>query len=314
MSAPAEAGSRTLNPTATPLNRLLWFPKVGYSAQVAQIKCWGCIRGRNSSYSGQLGRSYATVPGPVGLMPADMGDNLPYLDIGVRSAVKLCAGATSTCALLDSGAVVCWGYPGFPAQGSGFMAIACGSKHMCAMQYAQDNGKAIIKCWGDNTYGQLGQGSSVLAYTGSLSDAPAVDLGLGSYPYSLYLTCSGTSDGIDECQGASSTSTGGGHCCVGIINENTAWYNSSAKCWGSNSAGQLGYGDTLDRGTSPGHMGAYLPTISLPFPASSSAPYCPPNVDNAPSDWMITKFAMGLSHTCMGAVCLRSHIAGYDVY
>ncbi|CAN5923064.1 hypothetical protein BH11MYX4_BH11MYX4_18240 [soil metagenome] len=35
------------------------------------------------------------------------------------------------------------------------------------------------------------------------------------------------------------------------------------KCWGSNSAGQLGLGDDADRGDGPGEMGAALPQVDL---------------------------------------------------
>src|SRR5262249_3648860 len=38
---------------------------------------------------------------------------------------------------------------------------------------------------------------------------------------------------------------------------------SQVKCWGHNNYGQLGYGDTNDRGDQAGEMGASLPVVNL---------------------------------------------------
>ena len=39
----------------------------------------------------------------------EMGDNLPYVDVG-GTVVQLALGQAHTCALLDNGKVKCWGY------------------------------------------------------------------------------------------------------------------------------------------------------------------------------------------------------------
>jgi len=39
--------------------------------------------------------------------------------------------------------------------------------------------------------------------------------------------------------------------------------DGSVKCWGQNGNGQLGVGDTLNRGDGPGEMGLLLPSVDL---------------------------------------------------
>lgn len=50
--------------------------------------------------------------------------------------------------------------------------------------------------------------------------------------------------------------SGSGHNCA-ILD------NNSVKCWGLNTAGQLGLGDTNDRGNNAGEMGDSLPSVNL---------------------------------------------------
>lgn len=65
------------------------------------VKCWG-----NNSF-GQLGYGDTRDRGGV---PADMGDNLPTVDLGTgRTAVAIAAAHYGTCAILDDGSAKCWG-------------------------------------------------------------------------------------------------------------------------------------------------------------------------------------------------------------
>ena len=69
--------------------------------QGCALKCWG----RNTE--GQLG--YGDTKSR-GLVPEDMGAALPIVDLGTdRCAVSIALGNLHTCALLDNGAVKCWG-------------------------------------------------------------------------------------------------------------------------------------------------------------------------------------------------------------
>ena len=97
--------------------------------------------------------------------------------------------------------------------------ISAGYAHTCAV--LDDDS---VKCWGRNNYGQLGFGD-----TSNRGDGPgemgdnldAVDLGTG--------------------RTAKMISAGDVHTCAVLDDD-------SVKCWGDNDYGQLGLGDTSNRG------------------------------------------------------------------
>ena len=125
--------------------------------------------------------------------------------------------------------------------------VAVGNSHSCARL---ENGAArALKCWGRNAYGvprplrywggQLGLGDmdSRGDGGGEMGDSlPAVQLGTGRSAVALAL--------------------GDYHSCA-LLDD------ASVKCWGHNSHGQLGLGDTLDRGCGQGGMGDNLPAVFL---------------------------------------------------
>jgi len=96
-----------------------------------------------------------------------------------------------------------------------------------------------MKCWGSNNSGQLGQGDTndrgdaLSEMYANLSD---VSLGAGLTP--------------------SQVTVGGWHVCAILT-------GGVVKCWGRNTNGQLGIGDTNDRGDGANEMGANLPTVDL---------------------------------------------------
>ncbi|MBL8777046.1 MAG: carboxypeptidase regulatory-like domain-containing protein [Acidimicrobiales bacterium] len=225
----------------------------------AAVRCWG----RNDA--GQLGLGDTASRGDA---PGEMGSNLPTVDLGPgRHATALAAGASHTCALLDNATVKCWGANNLGQLGLGntanrgdqagemgnsllavslgtgrtATAITAGDAHTCALL---DN--ATVKCWGGNTFGQLGLGD--IDHRG---DA-AVEMGDNLLAVSL-------GGGFT----ATAIAAGGEFTC--------AISASQTKCWGRNDRGQLGQGDNVNRGDDLGEMGLNLPAISLGTSRSATA-------------------------------------------
>jgi alpha-tubulin suppressor-like RCC1 family protein len=192
-----------------------------------EVFCWG------DGSSGQLGTD-AAGRDPVRL---DLGKNLVVRDVSI--------GTDHTCLLDAEGSVHCLGgglgTAGDPIQpvllGDGFRVkvLASGNHHACAVS---DDGR--VKCWGRNDRGQLGLGDTRArgvnpAHMGNA--LPVVDLGQGQFVVDV--------------------ACGSHHCCAKTI-------QNTMKCWGDNSEGQLGLGDTVARGTDPSTMGDNLPFVQTP--------------------------------------------------
>jgi len=96
-----------------------------------------------------------------------------------------------------------------------------------------------LKCWGRNIFGQLGYGDTENRGDGS-----------GEMGSSLPLVSLGTGKTVVQVDG-------GEYHNVALFDDDTI------KCWGGNNYGQLGYGDTIDRGDNGGEMGSYLDIVDL---------------------------------------------------
>jgi alpha-tubulin suppressor-like RCC1 family protein len=217
-----------------------------------QVKCWG------SNFAGQLGLGDTNNRGDAA---SEMGDSLPAVSLGTgRTAKAIEAGGYHSCAILDNSQVKCWGQNTYGQLGIGDTAhrgdaasemgdslptvslgtgrtatqLGAGAFYTCALL---DN--AQVKCWGSNTYGQLGLGdTSTRGDAGSeMGDSlPTVSLGAG--------------------RSATAIAVGSYHACALLD-------NSRVKCWGYNVSGQLGLGDTSNRGDGASEMGDSLPLIDL---------------------------------------------------
>ena len=120
------------------------------------VNCWG----RNSN--GQLGNGTTTdSSAPVAVSA--------FTDVSA-TAVSITAGSFHTCAVLNTGAVNCWGTNSFGRLGNGTttdssvpvavaaftdgataVSITAGDFHTCALLNT-----GAVNCWGCNGYGQLG--------------------------------------------------------------------------------------------------------------------------------------------------------------
>ncbi len=169
------------------------------------VKCWGYNK------NGELGDGSNT------------DSNTPVDVRGLESGVTALEAADDhTCALLSNGTVKCWGFNLYGQLGdgtaenrnspvdvtgltSGTAAVAAGWGHTCALSVSGG-----VKCWGNNHYGQVGNGSEKENY-----HEPVAVAGMAN--------------------GVAAISADGGQTCAltsrGLV-----------MCWGNNKYGQLGDG------------------------------------------------------------------------
>jgi alpha-tubulin suppressor-like RCC1 family protein len=188
------------------------------------VLCWG------SNQFGQLGNASVAdsrVPVPIAINSTAV---LPFKAVS--------AGARHSCAIDTANHLFCWGdnrqfqlgvanLAACPVGSTGacsttpvqqgsynggsiffFQQVSAGETHTCAF-----NGQ-LVKCWGDNTNGQLGQGTQ-----GAGNGGPSANTSVnGNF--------------------VAGVSAGGGHSCA----TRTTGTGTSADCWGDNHMGQLGGG------------------------------------------------------------------------
>ena len=218
------------------------------------VKCWG----RNDD--GQLGNGLTTSSS----VPVDVQS--------LTGVVALALGTSHSCALTMSGGVKCWGSNALNQLGSGgpssatpvdvngltsgMTAIAVGNAHGCALTLAGG-----VKCWGLNSEGQLGNGG--FASAAIAADVPALTSGVAAIAAGGGRSCAilASTAGL-QCWGSNAAGGVGdnsttprptptdvagltsGVALVSVGNDHTCAVDTigAAKCWGSNTSGQLGDG------------------------------------------------------------------------
>lgn len=142
----------------------------------------------------------------------------PQAVAALAGATAVVAGVSHTCGLVGGQAVCVGGTAatgsGTPALGGTALAVAAGDRFSCAL-VDQGSGSAAVKCWGVDTFGQLGDGVS-----GSASATP-LQVGSGVIDPSVTRLAAGAR-----------------HACAGTAAPATS--NSTLWCWGDNSTSQLG--------------------------------------------------------------------------
>jgi alpha-tubulin suppressor-like RCC1 family protein len=188
--------------------------------------CWG------ANESGQLGDdSIERRPDPT-----------PVAGLSARP-LRVSAGYSHTCAILDTGGIQCWGsdsegqigndgvpgeYTSLPVDVLGLpssvLAVSLGFEHTCALL---DGGEVL--CWGANDRIQLGSETA----SG------------GAAPVSVSLPAAASTLSTVS---ASALSSGEHHTCVLLE-------DGQVQCWGAGDSGQLGTGTNVDRSEPVGVTG-----------------------------------------------------------
>ena len=237
--------------TSVPSGRTVYSMALGWDHTCVvwdnySVSCWG------GNDNGQLGLDSTT---DIGDGAGEMGDSLDFLDLpGTASAIT--AGDGFTCAIVDDSGTdraFCWGLNDFGQLGiesttnvgdgtGGSMssitnadvgvvhAIDAGEDHVCAIIVVMSY--KPVKCWGNGADGRLGYGSQDSRGTG-----PGSSTGMGNNLGYVRLT----SQSNHYAYTATDIEVGAGTTCVIMSNNDIV-------CWGDNGIGQLGYGDTEDRG------------------------------------------------------------------
>jgi alpha-tubulin suppressor-like RCC1 family protein len=171
-----------------------------------------------------------------------IGDDSPGVDrstpvfVTGLAITSMVGGGSHSCGGTETGDTVCWGRNASGQVGDGTaiqrnvptgagtssraLGVVAGWNHTCALLESEPSSSQTVGCWGENADGQVGDGTSgsdrltsvTVLRSGAIGPLPAIQL-----------------------TAAIQVDAGGAHTCAVLA-------DGTARCWGSNSAGQLGIG------------------------------------------------------------------------
>jgi alpha-tubulin suppressor-like RCC1 family protein len=219
------------------------------------VRCWGL------NEQGQLGDG-------TGLSRS----TVPDTDV-LTSVIDICAGDAHTCAVTSTGAVFCWGANSFGQVGDGTNSnklaptaqpallnaaeVTCGLWHTCALTLTGG-----VRCWGLNAVGQLGDETTKSRNVPHFDDIAtiAIQVAAGAqHTCALFISGAvacwglnnhgqlGTDDTVDSVVPIGPVITGISQLMLGPQADFTCALspNGALSCWGDNTHGQLGNGESL---------------------------------------------------------------------
>lgn len=301
-----QLGDASTTDRSTPVNVLdsTWTQISAGSTHTCGLRSGGSVICWGNNYSGQLGNGTVTNlirPGTT--------------SITGLNAVEVRAGGSHTCARRADGTLACWGSNSGGQLGNGSRTeepttrpfnvssiadatqLALGSNHTCALRATGE-----VACWGHNSQGQVGTGSTtsyVMTPTTVAGLSDVVEVSAGNA-----LTCARRATGEVVCWGenqygqigdgtttrrpsptpvmgltnATAIAAGQTHACA-------LRSGGQVVCWGQNNFGQLGDGSMADRSTAVAVVGLSARSITA-----------------------------GSSHTCARRMTGESVCWGYNYY
>jgi alpha-tubulin suppressor-like RCC1 family protein len=216
------------------------------------VQCWG------DNALGELGTGTTN------------SSSTPAAVAGLTGVTAISVGTETACAVLSGGTVECWGYNGVGKLGNGAttgpdsccvvvdpavpnapcvnhpcsmvpvpvtglahgMAISVGSNFACALLSG-----GTVQCWGDNQFGELGNGTFTGPQTCCVLESPD-GAGCGTFE-----SCSSTPVAVAGLTGVTAIFVGDGTACAVLS-------GGAVKCWGNNTDGTLGNGMSTGPDTS----------------------------------------------------------------
>jgi alpha-tubulin suppressor-like RCC1 family protein len=232
------------------------------------LACWGDVPDQNPG-----GVHLESTPAPY--QPAFADDFQKQLGPVVAISLNASGGCVLETLSGPSLSLVCWGQPAFEAgrmggavtSSVGYSAIGVGGSNACAAT----SKNPTVECWGDNSQGQSGEpaGGRVANPRKFGPSADFVQIAIGAD-----FACALTSDGTVYCWGnndrgqlgpgggkaqagapvlvpfsgttVSAITAGDAHACALMADG-----EQEVRCWGDNSADQLGVGPTPPYSTTP---------------------------------------------------------------